>query len=101
VHLWTVPAKVEGLWCGTGPLRGASLRLSQKFQEVDGVLSHRNRTRDVTGRMQGTQLQAAAGRHTGLTLEHVGDALRITSGEGDWAVARGMRMEKARGSSCA
>ena len=33
VHLWVVPAPVEGLWCGPG---GAQIRLDRSFQLVQG-----------------------------------------------------------------
>ncbi|MDB5965518.1 MAG: hypothetical protein JWQ72_2018, partial [Polaromonas sp.] len=45
VHLWTVPARVDGLWCASGFLRGASIRLRQKFQTFEGPLAWRDRTR--------------------------------------------------------
>ena len=28
VHLWVVPARVDGLWCGSGLLKGTSIRLT-------------------------------------------------------------------------
>ena len=31
LHLWVVPARVDGAWCGTGPNHGARLRLAQKL----------------------------------------------------------------------
>ena len=38
VHLWVVPARVDGLWCGTGLLKGTSIRVSQKYQTFTGAL---------------------------------------------------------------
>ncbi|HSV48256.1 MAG TPA: class I SAM-dependent methyltransferase, partial [Ramlibacter sp.] len=32
VHLWVVPARVGGLWCGSGAPRGASLSIVQRYQ---------------------------------------------------------------------
>lgn len=36
LHLWVVPARVDGLWCATAP--GAALRLRQQYQRVDAEL---------------------------------------------------------------
>jgi hypothetical protein len=47
VHLWVVPARVEGLWCGTGLLREFSLQLSQRYQQVHGSLARRGRARAI------------------------------------------------------
>jgi SAM-dependent methyltransferase len=35
LHLWTVPARVEGLWCGAG---GARLRVTQRFTQFSAEL---------------------------------------------------------------
>ncbi|NNU44368.1 SAM-dependent methyltransferase [Ramlibacter montanisoli] len=34
VHLWIVPAKVDGLWCASSPPAAGSLQLTQHYQEV-------------------------------------------------------------------
>ena len=36
VHLWLVPARVQGLWCGAD---GSRLQISQRFQAFSAVLS--------------------------------------------------------------
>ncbi len=38
VHLWVVPARVHGLWCGQGRARGAALRITQNFQRFSARL---------------------------------------------------------------
>ena len=58
VHLWVVPARVHGLWCGQGRARGAALRITQSFQrfsarlggvaDIDGFDG--NRRRDTSRR---------------------------------------------------
>lgn len=53
VHLWVVPARVHGLWCGTRLLRGGVLEISQRYQLVAGTLTHRNRSRTIEGSIQG------------------------------------------------
>ena len=100
VHLWVVPAQVEGLWCGTGPLREFSLRLSQRYQEVQGSLARRDRVRSIEGRVEGATLRTQATRHGSLVLEMAGDELKVTDGEGALVLARGTAFQRANGSAC-
>ncbi|MBC5786198.1 class I SAM-dependent methyltransferase [Ramlibacter sp. USB13] len=63
VHLWVVPAKVDGLWCGAdGPLV-----LRQAYQELAARLG----AREVKGRVEGADILLEGRR---LTL--AGDTLR-------------------------
>jgi SAM-dependent methyltransferase len=100
VHLWVVPAQVEGLWCGTGPLSEFSLRLSQRYQEVQGSLARRDRVRSIEGRVEGATLRTHATRHGSLVLEMAGDELKVIDGEGALVLARGTAFQRANGSAC-
>ena len=100
VHLWIVPGKVEGLWCGMAPLGDFSLRLRQKYQEVEGTLTRNKRIRQVRGRMEGTRLQTEEVRHGSLVLQLAGDRLRIVDGEGALMLTRGGSFARALGSKC-
>jgi hypothetical protein len=95
VHLWVVPARVEGLWCGTGLLREFSLQLSQLYQQVNGSLARRDRARAIEGRIDGATVRTQATRHGSLVLALVGDELSITGGEGTLALARGAAFRRA------
>lgn len=99
VHLWIVPARIDGLWCGTGPLADFSLRLSQHFQRVDGTLTRRKRVRAVTGRVRGDTLHTG-NRHGSLVLHARGGELRVTGGEGALALLRGTSLRRAAGPDC-
>lgn len=100
VYLWLVPARVEGLWCGTGLLRTAALELSQRYQMVAGTLMHRNRSRPLEGRLQGATLRATAGRHGELVLDASGNELRITSAQGALVLAQDQTFRRAAGPGC-
>lgn len=97
VHLWTVPARIEGRWCA-GPLLGpGTLELTQKFQEVQGRLAGRSTARDVRGRLEGALFRYEAPGHGRMAFEVVGDAMRMAPGqpqEGQVVFTR------ARGASC-
>jgi len=100
VHLWTVPARVDGLWCAAGLLRGANIRLSQKYQNFVGVLGWRDRTRSLVGSISGTELRVPAGNSGELVLQADGDTLTITTGPGELALLQGQGFTRATGASC-
>ena len=100
VHLWVVPAKVGGLWCGTGPLNEFSLRLVQRYQEVEGSLTRKTRDRKMTARMQGATMRTTPHEKGALVAQAAGNELRITGGEGAFILLRGQVFQRATGSSC-
>jgi len=100
VHLWIVPAKVQGLWCGAGLLHGTSLQITQRYQEFEGTLAHRQRSRPVEGRIEGATLRMPARRAGELVLEADGDELRVTAAAGPLAMAQGQAFRRAATNSC-
>ena len=100
IHLWTVPARVDGLWCGAGLLSGASIRLTQKYQHFDGTLAWRDRTRELKGQINGTELRTPAGNNGELVLQASDQTLRIASAQGNLALAQGQSFQRATGNSC-
>lgn len=100
VHLWVVPAQVEGLWCGAGLLRGTSLQLSQHYQAFEGSLRFRERSRPLQGRIEGRTLRTPGGRAGELVLEFEEGRLRIGQAAGPLALARGRSFNRAKGPDC-
>ena len=100
VHLWTVPASVEGLWCGAGLLRGAQLTLTQRFQTFIGVLRVRERSRELSGHIEGTTLHTRGGKAGELALHADRSHLRILSADGPLALAIGATFTRAGGARC-
>jgi SAM-dependent methyltransferase len=99
VHLWVVPARVDGLWCGAGPLAGHTLLVTQRHQEFSARLVQGGRVRDLHGRIQGSALRSVPAGEDALELEAAGDQLRV-SGGGALATLRGQAFSRARGDSC-
>ena len=103
VHLWVVPARVEGQWCGNGLLRGTALQLAQKYQQFEGTLVRGDRIRKVDGRVEGDMLRtsaASAGRAGELVLRLEGERLRIVTAGGPLVLAQGMSFHRASGAGC-
>jgi SAM-dependent methyltransferase len=59
VHLWIVPAQVDGEWCGTSAARGSKLRLKQTFQHVQGELSEGGADKAFVGTLEVNALRGA------------------------------------------
>jgi SAM-dependent methyltransferase len=100
VHLWTVPARIDGLWCGSGPLGDFSLKVTQRYQEVEATLTRGDRARAIQGRMTGAVLRTQSTRHGSLELTQEGAQLRVTGGDGTLSMARGIAFQRARGAGC-
>ena len=102
VHLWVVPARVDGLWCGTNGPRRATLRIRQSFQKVDGTVEVDGQPGvPVSGAMDGETLEVAASSAPGtLRVRWRHAALEAGDATGVLAPARGFSWRPGR-SSCA
>jgi SAM-dependent methyltransferase len=100
IHLWVVPARVAGLWCGTGPLHEFSMRLDQRYQELEGTLTRKARVRPLKGSVQGTTVRTAPHDKGALVLQASGTELRVTGGEGPFTLLRGQVFQRASGERC-
>ena len=97
VHLWVVPARLEGLWCGTGKAAGKSLAISQRHQHVRIDLPEGTAGRAIEGRIQGNSIRT---RSAGLGLGFDGQRLRATHAGGTTAALKGATFTRAKGQSC-
>jgi SAM-dependent methyltransferase len=98
IHLWVVPAKVEGLWCARGQAT-ASLELRQSYQEVTGRFTQGAVARDLSGKLRGTALQLAAAGGEPVRLELQGETLRAEARAGAAPQAT-PAFVRAQGSRC-
>jgi len=96
IHLWIVPARVDGMWCGTGKYKGASLRIAQAFQKFTGTLADAAGEREVAGRITGSILRAPPG----LTMTFDGAKLKATYTTGKYSAMRGATFARPRGQTC-
>ena len=73
IHLWIVPARIQGTWCGTGKAKGTTLTISQDFQRFRGELVRDGERIAFDGKIEG--FAARAPKRFTLHLE--GDRLRF------------------------
>ncbi len=84
VHLWVVPARVHGLWCGLGRGRGGALRFTQTYQAFTASLGGVPEIDGFAGRIDGAALRAGQGSDA-IELERRGDRLLVTRASGRFA----------------
>jgi len=96
VHLWVVPARVDGAWCGTGKWKGATLRMQQSFQKFRAEISEAQGTRAFDGRIGGNVLRVSGG----LTFTADGARLKATHAAGKYSALKGATFTRMRGQSC-
>ncbi len=97
IHLWVVPAQVQGLWCAAD----ARLELTQRFQTFSATLTARQSTTPVMvfdGRIDGTALRTQGARV--VVLQALPQALRIAAIDGPGSPYAGREFVRARGASC-
>ena len=95
VHLWIVPARVQGAWCGTGKARGKRLDIEQAFQKFQARLGTEPALA-FDGRIDGSTLHATSG----LTFTFDGQELRNTHAGGRFAAIHGAKFRPLHGASC-
>jgi len=104
VHLWIVPARVGGLWCGVSPGAPATLRLRQSHQFAEGEIRIGGASpAKVTGRIDGAALalagpQSPAAANLQLALGEA--SARTTAAGGEFAMLHGIAWRRAPGDDC-
>jgi SAM-dependent methyltransferase len=90
IHLWVVPAKVEGAWCLPPHLGASRLDITQKYQEVEGKVTRAGQAGVMTGRVQGKVVRFEVPGRPALVLEMDGDLLRVQGAATPSAFQRGI-----------
>lgn len=113
VHLWVVPAPVQGLWCGAG----ATLQVTQRFQQFSATLTATaTATATATGRAPdaaaapvavfdgrvGAAELVASGSRTGTSARLVlaGQALQLREATGAMSQYEGRAFTRAGAAGC-
>jgi hypothetical protein len=97
VHLWVVPARVEGLWCGTGKAKGRSISIAQRYQNVRVDVPEGDAVRALEGKVAGAVIRTRGGA---LNLSFDGSKLRATYASGATASLKNATFTRAKGQSC-
>jgi SAM-dependent methyltransferase len=91
IHLWIVPARVDGAWCGMGKARGTRLEITQAFQRFEARLT-RDTPQSFEGHIEGAVLRTNAG----LTFDFDGQQIRNTHASGKFAFIHGAKFRRCK-----
>lgn len=103
VHLWTVPARVDGLWWAAG---GARLSLAQNYQAVRGAWMRAGTTtpaagQPLAGRLDGRSLRIESAARDRLQLQWDAGRLLVVAAQGLFATLNtGASLTPARDGAC-
>jgi hypothetical protein len=61
VHLWFVPARLHGAWCGGSKAKPVTLQVDQKFGQMRATLSRGTLRHSFDARIRGAQVQSVDG----------------------------------------
>ena len=100
IHLWVVPAQVDGLWCSVGKAHEVSLRVAQSFQAFKAELLGPVSVPVVDGRIGGRRLAITQRGADDLQFAAIGDKLRVTRARGKFAPLVARVFERAAGDAC-
>ena len=96
VHLWIVPARIQGDYCGTGKARGVTLRLAQEYQRFRARFERGEENHEFFGVIEGGA--AKAPKHAIIRQE--GDRLRVQAIAKTYLFAHGALFRPAKGPTC-
>jgi SAM-dependent methyltransferase len=96
VHLWIVPARVQGDYCGTGKARGTLLRLAQQYQQFRGRFERGGEAQEFSGRIEGAQLRSPRN----VNLRQEGPKLRVQAVAKAYSPLHGTVFVPARSAQC-
>jgi SAM-dependent methyltransferase len=100
VHLWVVPANVDGLWCGLDRMRGTSLQINQTFQQFAATIAGDGSTRRFSGRIEGAALSSTDGAGVDIALELQREHLRVTRAGSPSTALQQAVFAKSTGGQC-
>jgi len=101
VHLWIVPARIDGEWCGTGSSRDMRLTIRQQFQHVQADLAGAGSKESFIGQLEGSELRGARLGDAPIGLKHSRKRLVLTRGGGLLSSSsRASVFVRRKGASC-
>ncbi len=100
IHLWTVPAQVQGMWCGVGLLRGTTFEVEQKYQTFRATMTRGDRVRSYEGLIDGPTLHSLPDARTQMELRLRDDRLQLVSADGPFALLKGATLSHSGTGRC-
>jgi SAM-dependent methyltransferase len=100
LHLWVVPARVEGRWCAVERSRGIDLQLRQSHQEWRATVVRHGSSHEVGGVIVGAAMRSTRGDAGELHMTLAGQQLQVTRARGALAALARVRLVRSDASGC-
>ncbi len=100
VHLWIVPARIAGEWCGSGAARGSRLAIRQDFQHLRGELVDASGEQAFVGQLDGRVLRGARLGGAAFDLREDRKRLLVTRKPGRGVATRAAVFTRREGAAC-
>jgi SAM-dependent methyltransferase len=97
IHLWIVPARLDGAWCGGSKARAATLQFAQKYGQARVTVGRGDKRHAFDARIRGTQVQSLDGD---LVMNVEGERLKPIVARGPFAGYRNLTFARRSGDSC-
>ena len=97
VHLWIVPARLHGAWCGGSRKKPVTLQVDQKYSQLRGAVTRGGASHKFDARIRGTQVQSVDGD---LVWNLEGDRLKAVVARNAFAALRSVTFARRAGDSC-
>jgi hypothetical protein len=97
VHLWIVPARLHGAWCGGGKAKRTTLQVDQKHQSLRGTFTRGDARHSFDGRIRGAQVQSVDGD---LVMNLEGDRLKPVVARGAFSSYKSVTFSRRTTDSC-
>jgi hypothetical protein len=97
VHLWFVPARLHGAWCGGSKAKPVTLQVDQKFGQMRATLSRGTLRHSFDARIRGAQVQSVDGD---LVMNFEGERLKPVVVRNAFSALRSVTFSRRVTDSC-
>ena len=97
VHLWIVPARLDGDWCGGSKKRATTFAIHQKYGQMRGTFAREAAKHSFEARIRGTQVQSVDGD---LVLNVEGERLKPVVARGPFAAYKTFTFTRKTTDTC-
>jgi len=97
IHLWIVPARLDGAWCGGPKAKAATLQFAQRYGEARVTVARADKRHAFDARIRGNQVQSVDGD---LVMNVEGERLKPVVARGPFANYRSLTFARRSGDSC-
>jgi hypothetical protein len=97
IHLWFVPARLHGAWCGGSRAKPATLHVDQKYGQMRATLTRGTLRHSFDARIRGAQVQSVDGD---LVMNFEDERLKPVVARNAFSAYRGVTFSRRVTDSC-